>query len=83
MWKDMMDTFLDEFIRQEGRGDFAETNACVKCFNGLESPVDLYRCVDCFSNRLLCRQCLLNAHTDLPFHRIEVCILIVAMSDTY
>ena len=35
-------------------------------------PEDIFRCLDCLSTPTLCKQCMLEKHTLLPFHRIEI-----------
>jgi hypothetical protein len=45
---DQRDNFLAEFIRLEGRGNFASQIACAGC----EEPSPEYRCRDCFGGDL-------------------------------
>ncbi|KAG6836139.1 hypothetical protein H0H93_011016 [Arthromyces matolae] len=59
------ETFLQELLRTEGRGDYQKLCAC-----GQETAVD-YRCVDCFHSDLQCKECIVTDHKSLPLHRIE------------
>ncbi|KAH7919292.1 hypothetical protein BV22DRAFT_1108120 [Leucogyrophana mollusca] len=61
-------TFLDEFIRLEGRGDNASGPFCA-C--GCDQAAR-YRCKDCLSVWLRCQGCIISDHAHNPFHRIEV-----------
>ncbi|KAG6819829.1 hypothetical protein H0H93_008178 [Arthromyces matolae] len=59
------ETFLQEFLRLEGRGGYEGHCAC-----GEETGVD-YRCLDCLYSAMECKECILANHKGLPLHRIE------------
>ncbi|KAJ8507467.1 hypothetical protein ONZ45_g10166 [Pleurotus djamor] len=44
------------------------STTCVLCN---EAPQSLYRCQDCFGDRMVCQACCVNVHKYQPFHRIE------------
>ncbi|KAJ7733908.1 hypothetical protein B0H16DRAFT_1327784 [Mycena metata] len=65
---DHLDTYLSEVLRLEGRGEHANYLLCPRCNEGEAD----HRCAHCFSGgELLCRDCIVAAHAQLPFHRIE------------
>jgi hypothetical protein len=67
-WRDYSrEQALDEMLRLEGRGVFAEL-PCGEC----SAPLPLYRCTDCFGGELFCQQCILSMHRRNPFHVVEV-----------
>jgi hypothetical protein len=57
--------FLEELLRQEGRGTPRE---CPRCLMSTPS----YRCSDCSSDALYCSDCLVETHRSMPFHRFQV-----------
>ncbi|KAJ7772385.1 hypothetical protein B0H16DRAFT_1305461, partial [Mycena metata] len=60
--------YLNESLRFEGRGDHVGYTACPRC---LERTPD-HRCRHCLGGgELLCRDCIVVAHSQLPFHQIE------------
>lgn len=59
-------TFVDEFIRLEGRGKAADR----LCDCGMAAS---FRCNDCLSVNLSCQECIVRRHAETPFHRIKVC----------
>ncbi|KAJ7122459.1 hypothetical protein C8R44DRAFT_831617 [Mycena epipterygia] len=63
-------TFVDECLRLEGRGDHRHQTRCSNCPAGLTLAV--YRCQECFTDALFCKECLVLLHKDNPFHRVEV-----------
>ncbi|KAJ7104828.1 hypothetical protein C8R44DRAFT_639918, partial [Mycena epipterygia] len=63
-------TFVDECIRLEGRGDHRHQTRCSNCPAGAAQAV--YRCQECFTDALFCKECLVLLHRDNPFHRVEV-----------
>ncbi|KAJ6613229.1 hypothetical protein B0H10DRAFT_1951632 [Mycena sp. CBHHK59/15] len=66
---DHRDMFLHEILRWEGRGDHRSYPVCPEC---QERKVE-YRCKDCTSGgQLVCKECVLNRHAQLPFHHLEV-----------
>ena len=65
MYRDM---FLREMLRYDGRGDALLKPECRVC-NKREG---IFRCLDCFGERLFCGACIASLHMDNPFHRIKV-----------
>ncbi|OSC96771.1 hypothetical protein PYCCODRAFT_1472340 [Trametes coccinea BRFM310] len=65
-WISEIPGYLDELLRLEGRGDFAD-HPCNKC--GLVTD-QVYRCIDCQDLALYCRRCVIDAHSRHPIHRI-------------
>ena len=70
-WIPLIQSFLDEIVRRDGPGSHSLDGPCHSCHN----TVPLFRCNECFSNALLCQSCILNAHQQTPFHRIQVSLL--------
>ncbi|KDR67153.1 hypothetical protein GALMADRAFT_17014, partial [Galerina marginata CBS 339.88] len=74
--KSYRDIFLDEMLRWEGRGDAwsegrTQCSDCIARRN--ETPAaGEYRCQDCFSPQLLCKDCCVRRHRALPFHTTEM-----------
>lgn len=68
VWREEVDKFVSEFIRLDGRGDFAGQDLCGRC--SMEAPA--YRCVDCATEELFCKACTVAFHAYNPFHIIEV-----------
>jgi hypothetical protein len=62
-----IETFLDEFVRLDGRGEMA-TDRCRRC----KKRKPEYRCRDCFSIELFCKECVLEYHKYNPLHFLEV-----------
>jgi hypothetical protein len=63
-----VETFLREFLRLEGRGDYLDP-ICPFCKVGVAT----IRCVDCFGGTVCCRNCTVSVHAWNPLHRIQVC----------
>lgn len=59
---------MDELLRHDGPGDATASTLCCSC-NEVEGSI---KCKDCFCQLLRCRQCVVDAHKDLPLHRVEV-----------
>jgi hypothetical protein len=72
-WKQCIQLFLDEMIRLDGRGDYADQDVCGHC--QIQPP--LYRCRDCDFDELCCQECIVAIHLRTPLHRVEV------STDTY
>ncbi|KAL0568471.1 hypothetical protein V5O48_013516 [Marasmius crinis-equi] len=73
-WKEnYRDNYLDECLRQEGRGDFA-FDGCPDCeARGVKEesrPKGVYRCKTC-SPDLVCASCCVRRHRREPLHHIE------------
>ncbi|KAH7906698.1 hypothetical protein BJ138DRAFT_1219360 [Hygrophoropsis aurantiaca] len=67
LWLAERDDFLQELLRSEGRGDYAEHLPCHSC----PEAQPTFRCEDCFGRNLYCHQCIVNVHTINPLHRIQ------------
>ncbi|KAG2096118.1 uncharacterized protein F5147DRAFT_584181 [Suillus discolor] len=63
-WLPECQTFVDEFIRLEGRGWAADR----LCDCGMAAS---FRCTDCLSVNLSCQECIVRQHVETPFHRIK------------
>ncbi|PBK59706.1 hypothetical protein ARMSODRAFT_991083 [Armillaria solidipes] len=66
---------LLEFMRLEGRGDFADNTRCSSCRDGSYYDVAageaLFRCEECLGTVLECQSCVVTKHQRLPFHIIQ------------
>ncbi|KAH9035584.1 hypothetical protein EDB84DRAFT_1269414 [Lactarius hengduanensis] len=60
-WIELRNRYLHVLLEMEGRGRSDKCSMCNK------TP-DL-KCPDCFGPLLFCRECCLEAHRNLPFHR--------------
>ncbi|KAI9056786.1 hypothetical protein FKP32DRAFT_1615644 [Trametes sanguinea] len=69
-WIPKRDFYLNEFIRREGRGDFTNMT-CSQCCSFPGPNEHLVRCLTCSPGPLRCATCVVRAHIDMPFHRIE------------
>ncbi|KAJ6547992.1 hypothetical protein DFH09DRAFT_926685 [Mycena vulgaris] len=66
--EDHLETFLQELLCLEGRGDHRSYDICREC----SAEKADHRCRDCFGGgELVCKGCLLLRHKQLPFHRIQ------------
>ncbi|KAJ6534401.1 hypothetical protein B0H19DRAFT_1080876 [Mycena capillaripes] len=77
--EDHLDRYLTEVLHLEGRGDHATESTCPRCLTDGEEgeageeprPAD-HRCNDCLGGgELICADCIVLAHRQLPFHWIE------------
>ncbi|KAG1825473.1 uncharacterized protein BJ212DRAFT_1443612 [Suillus subaureus] len=66
-WLPEHQTFLDETIFLEGCGHKAICSLC-HCGNSEKN----YQCKDCFGPGMFCCACIVQQHTCLPLHRIEL-----------
>ena len=66
--------FLDEFIRLDRRGH-SIADQCLQC--STRKPE--YRCRDCYSGQLLCKNCISDYHIYNPLHVLEVRLSFVCM----
>lgn len=68
------DTYLDEMLRWEGRGEFGRTSECPDCVlrKSMSPGLPLIRCLDCFLPDLTCAECCIRRHQLNPCHVIEV-----------
>ena len=71
-WELYCDQFLEELIILEGRGPWA-SEICVRC----SLRPDKYECIDCSGHQVKCRLCMVECHVCLPFHHIQVCVVMV------
>ncbi|KAF9231029.1 hypothetical protein BU15DRAFT_90993 [Melanogaster broomeanus] len=69
LWLPERDTFLQEFLRLESRGDAALYSCCRGDLGCPESPQ--FRCIDCEGTQLFCQHCLVRRHLPTPLHRVE------------
>ncbi|KAG1833671.1 hypothetical protein DFJ58DRAFT_869463 [Suillus subalutaceus] len=69
LWLHEHENYLLEFIRLEGRGDYASRETC-QGHSECESEPG-YRCRDCFGTELYCQECIVNRHRENPLHKIE------------
>ncbi|KAJ7253593.1 hypothetical protein C8J57DRAFT_1519322 [Mycena rebaudengoi] len=85
---DHRDEFLDELLRWEGRGVHKAFETCTGCkrekpgdkkqqeektADNEEEKVADHRCIDCVGGgQLLCKDCLVERHRQLPLHRVQV-----------
>ncbi|KAJ6449875.1 hypothetical protein C8R45DRAFT_1057259 [Mycena sanguinolenta] len=69
MWAEYdKESFLDELVRCEGRGEYGGHPRCAECCT---SGTAIYRCEDCFTDALLCAPCIVRLHIDNLFHVIK------------
>ena len=68
-WIKERDTFLQELIRLDGRGNKDLWSRCRLC----TEPATM-RCEDCFGGEMFCGSCMVDLHAVNPLHRIEVCV---------
>ncbi|KAF9543190.1 hypothetical protein CPC08DRAFT_649965 [Agrocybe pediades] len=64
-WVEEREVFLSEFLRLEGDGP--SDSGCANCVD----HVPAFRCLDCDTLDLLCRECILRLHCRNGLHRIE------------
>ncbi|KAJ7199337.1 hypothetical protein C8J57DRAFT_1155937 [Mycena rebaudengoi] len=66
--EDHRDTFANEVLRWEGRGDHRSGLCAGRNCEGAAG----YRCKTCIGGgEMLCKSCLLSTHRQLPFHKVE------------
>ncbi|KAJ3831646.1 hypothetical protein F5878DRAFT_647455, partial [Lentinula raphanica] len=61
-WRAHADDYLAEMIRVEGRGD-SNVERCCLCE---QEKTALFRCMECFSEDLICEDCCREKHEDRP-----------------
>lgn len=71
-WLDVESTVRDELVALDGPGN-RRLDACGTC--GSDQVTPLYRCLECSYGILRCSECVLKSHTELPLHRLEVCLI--------
>ncbi|KAF9545568.1 hypothetical protein CPC08DRAFT_769836 [Agrocybe pediades] len=71
MWTPLIDEYVAEFLRLEGRGDAATQSVCAGA--DCSTPMEKYgfRCRDCFSFQLYCEECMVHIHKTNPLHSIQ------------
>ncbi|KAJ7817572.1 hypothetical protein B0H13DRAFT_2379555 [Mycena leptocephala] len=69
-WVPLIDQYLAEFLRLEGKGCVAR-EWCPACLRETRAANPEYRCMDCFFPDLLCAECCVKKHKDHPLDRIE------------
>ncbi|KAE9383999.1 hypothetical protein BT96DRAFT_1008551 [Gymnopus androsaceus JB14] len=71
-WHPELDTYIQEMLQLEGCGLFTSRTQC-SC--GRDFEVDrinnLHCCCDCYMPELFCKDCMVNHHAYMPFHRLE------------
>ncbi|KAJ3709697.1 hypothetical protein C8R42DRAFT_598178 [Lentinula raphanica] len=67
-WRAHADEYLAEMIRIEGRGE-RDVERCGLCEREGKEP--LFRCMECFSEDLLCEECCREKHVDKPLDAVE------------
>lgn len=67
----LRDSFLDELLRHEGRGDFG-FDKCHRCANRASASAAVFRCRDCDPGPLMCAECTVASHQSTWCHRIQV-----------
>jgi hypothetical protein len=69
-WAEHQDEYLDELLRLEGRGYKAIHSRC----RGCSAPDPIFRCEHqtCYSPSLFCKTCIVQTHSVLPTHWIQV-----------
>ncbi|KIY68994.1 hypothetical protein CYLTODRAFT_350404, partial [Cylindrobasidium torrendii FP15055 ss-10] len=65
----MPQAYLNEFMRLEGRRGLPLL--CARCPSGRSGDA-VYQCKDCLNAGLCCKECFLDSHCYLPFHRAEL-----------
>jgi hypothetical protein len=72
-WTHVRDEFLDAVIRYDGRGDSLQVLGCPGC--KLPGISGTYRCTECFDHEMVCRECCVQRHAQLPLHHINVSLI--------
>ncbi|KAJ6484707.1 hypothetical protein C8R45DRAFT_1147586 [Mycena sanguinolenta] len=67
--RDQREQFLDELLRQDGRGDSINQVICAS--GRMDCGAPAYRCSDCLHPCLYCRSCIASDHQRMPFHHVE------------
>ncbi|KAJ8701131.1 hypothetical protein PTI98_002092 [Pleurotus ostreatus] len=71
VWMHERDTFVQEFLRLEGRA--YPDAGCPGVHTELACGKDaLFRCPQCFDPRLFCQDCIVLLHQALPLHVVEI-----------
>lgn len=68
-WIPYRDEYLDNMVAREALPT-PQPVPCVACCN--TASMGLYRCQDCHGDRVLCKDCALDAHRWLPLHHLQV-----------
>ncbi|KLO04514.1 hypothetical protein SCHPADRAFT_794629, partial [Schizopora paradoxa] len=66
-WLPYRQSYGDELIRRDGRGDAVGDMLCLDC----KASDGVVRCMDCMGDRVLCCDCMLARHRCLPLHVIK------------
>ncbi|KAJ7617529.1 hypothetical protein DFH06DRAFT_1274184 [Mycena polygramma] len=68
-WVEHRDSYLDEMLRLEGRGNWDVYSTCGTC----QAPGPTYRCENqsCFGAGMFCKTCIVANHQVLPTHWIQ------------
>ncbi|KAM6493722.1 hypothetical protein JOM56_010083 [Amanita muscaria] len=65
-WLPLRETYLEELVNHEGRG-YNPPEWCQNC----SDSAAIYRCQSCFRRELVCKECIVEGHKHLLFHRIQ------------
>ncbi|KAF9471713.1 hypothetical protein BDN70DRAFT_909315 [Pholiota conissans] len=71
-WLDNRESFLSEFLRMEGLPDGKLYCARCKTSTSDSEAESIFRCTDCDSLDILCRECILYVHERNGLHNIEM-----------
>ncbi|KAI9060950.1 hypothetical protein FKP32DRAFT_1576966 [Trametes sanguinea] len=69
-WIPRRDSYLDELNRREGCGPFKHQR-CSKCGDPSQANEATIRCSTCSPGPLHCPACVVQAHADTPYHRVQ------------
>ena len=79
-WLDNRESFLSKILRMEGLADGELYCARCKTSTSNSEAESIFRCTDCDSLDILCRECILYVHERNGLHNIEVYLnLIIAI----
>lgn len=74
-WIKHRNKYLAYLMTVKGRGYTSNEFVCRRCPEGDIQAMAEYRCADCWSMELVCRECCVHLHADHPLCRIQVCCL--------
>ncbi|KAJ7825807.1 hypothetical protein B0H14DRAFT_3088537 [Mycena olivaceomarginata] len=66
-WIPERDKYNDGLLQLKGRGPWW-SQGCAQCHH----PNPIWRCEDCFGNRLMCEACIIEKHLHEPLHLLQV-----------
>ena len=77
VWVPFIDSYIDEMLRLEGRGDLSDLSACTCGLHFDWMSIPGYRCDDCHDMRLFCVSCFVFKYLSNPLHRAKVSSLTI------